>query len=156
MYYIYNFLIFKIREVEDYYLPRMIQSVTGQSVVPFGDAIIATKDTCIGFEICEELWNPESPHIAMGFDGVEIISNSSGSYTELRKAYIVADLVKSATFKSGGCYLFSNLRGCDGQRVYFNGASCIVLNGDILNHAKQFSLQEVVSFVIFVLISLLT
>lgn len=123
----------------------MITAVTGQSVVPFGDAVISTKDTCIGFEICEELWNPQSSHIAMSLDGVEIISNGSGSYTELRKAYITVDLVKSATFKAGGCYLFSNLRGCDGQRYYFNGCSCIALNGDFLNRSRQFSLQEVVS-----------
>lgn len=103
-----------------------------------------------GFEVCEELWIPESSHIAMGFDGVEIFCNASGSYTELRKAYIVADLVKNATYKSGGCYIFSNLRGCDGQRVYFNGASCIALNGNIINYSKQFALQEVVNFIFFI------
>lgn len=136
----------------------MISSVTGQTVVPFGDAVIATRDTCIGFEICEELWNPRSSHIDMCLDGVEIISNGSGSYTELRKAWVVVDLVKSATFKSGGCYIFSNLRGCDGQRVYFNGGSCITLNGNILNHAQQFALQEVVSctFLLFVLMIIQT
>lgn len=98
----------------------------------------------VGFEICEELWNPESSHIAMGLDGVEIICNSSGSYTELRKAYVTVDLAKSATYKSGGCYVFSNLRGCDGQRVYFNGCSCIAVNGHIINRSKQFALDEVV------------
>lgn len=96
-----------------------------------------------GFEICEELWNSHSSHIDMSADGVEIIANGSGSYTELRKAYVVADLVKSATYKSGGCYIFSNLRGCDGQRICFNGGSCIALNGHLLNHSKQFALQEV-------------
>lgn len=89
----------------------------------------------------------------MSSDGVEIISNSSGSYMELRKAYIVADLVKNATYKSGGCYIFSNLRGCDGQRVYFNGGSCISLNGHILNHAKQFALQDVVSLLLIQVLS---
>lgn len=53
----------------------MISQITGQSVVPFGDAVISTKDTCIGFEICEELWNPSSNHIPMSLDGVEIIAN---------------------------------------------------------------------------------
>lgn len=53
------------------------------------------------------------------------------------------DLVKSATFKSGGCYMFSNLRGCDGSRLYFNGGSSITLNGQILNRGKQFALDEV-------------
>ena len=26
--------------------------------MPFGDAVLSTLDTCIGVEICEELWNP--------------------------------------------------------------------------------------------------
>lgn len=40
-----------------------------------------------------------SSHIPMSVDGVEIIVNGSGSYMELRKAYVTVDLVKSATFK---------------------------------------------------------
>lgn len=133
----------KERTVEDYFLPRMISQLTGQNVVPFGDAVISTRDTCIGFEICEELWNPRSSHIPMSMDGVEIIANGSGSYFELRKAYVTVDLVKSATFKCGGCYIFSNLRGCDGGRIYFNGGSGIFLNGYILNRGKQFALEDV-------------
>ncbi|XP_045492583.1 glutamine-dependent NAD(+) synthetase [Colias croceus] len=133
----------KEKQTEDYYLPRMITAITNQTTVPIGDAVIATKDTCIGFEICEELWNPRSRHIDLGLDGVEIICNGSGSYTELRKAYVTVDLVKSATFKSGGAYLFSNLRGCDGQRIYFNGCSCVAVNGDIVSRGLQFSLQDV-------------
>lgn len=61
--------------MEDYFLPRMISQITGQTVVPFGDAVISTRDTCVGFEICEELWNPMSNHIPMSLDGVEIIAN---------------------------------------------------------------------------------
>ncbi|XP_054266453.1 glutamine-dependent NAD(+) synthetase isoform X2 [Macrosteles quadrilineatus] len=133
----------KLRETEDYYLPRMIQTYTGQSVVPFGDAVIATKDTCIGYEICEELWNPFSSHIPLSVDGVEIIVNGSGSYMELRKTNTTVDLVKSATYKAGGCYLYNNFRGCDGQRVFFYGCSCIALNGEIIARSQQFSLQEV-------------
>ncbi|XP_050485316.1 glutamine-dependent NAD(+) synthetase isoform X1 [Bombus huntii] len=133
----------KERTVEDYFLPRMISQITNQTVVPFGDAVISTRDTCVGFEICEELWSPMSNHIPMCLDGVEIIANGSGSYFELRKAYVTVDLVKSATFKSGGCYMFSNLRGCDGSRLYFSGGSSITLNGQILNRGKQFALDEV-------------
>lgn len=31
-----------------------------QSTVPFGDAVVATLDTCIGVEMCEELFTPAS------------------------------------------------------------------------------------------------
>lgn len=67
--------------------------------MPFGDAVIATKDTCIGYEICEELWNPNSSHIPLSLDGVEIIVNGSASYVSLRKTYVVVNLIKSATLK---------------------------------------------------------
>uniref|UniRef100_A0A1I8NS65 Glutamine-dependent NAD(+) synthetase n=1 Tax=Stomoxys calcitrans TaxID=35570 RepID=A0A1I8NS65_STOCA len=133
----------KALQTEDFYLPRMISQHTGQDTVPFGDAVIATRDTCIGYEICEELWNVKSKHIDMSLSGVEIIVNSSGSYMELRKAHITTDLIRNASFKAGGAYLFSNLRGCDGQRVFFNGCSAIALNGEIIGRGKQFSLQDV-------------
>ncbi|XP_017869057.1 PREDICTED: probable glutamine-dependent NAD(+) synthetase [Drosophila arizonae] len=133
----------KAQKTEEYLLPHLIKEHTGQETVPFGDAIIATPDTCIGYEICEELWNVRSKHIEMSLSGVEIIVNGSGSYMELRKAHITNDLICNASFKAGGAYLFSNLRGCDGQRVYFNGCSAIALNGEVLARGRQFALQDV-------------
>lgn len=133
----------KVRQVEDFYLPRIIAAATGQHTVPFGDAIVSTRETCIGFEICEELWNPKSTHIDLSLSGVEIMVNGSGSYIQLRKAYITTDLIRNASFKAGGLYLFSNLRGCDGQRVWWGGNSAIALNGDIIARGKQFSLSDV-------------
>ncbi|XP_056615131.1 glutamine-dependent NAD(+) synthetase [Triplophysa dalaica] len=131
------------RLVEEYFLPRMIQDVTGQSTVPFGDGVLSTKDTCIGSEICAELWYPRSPHVDMGLDGVEIFTNSSASYHELRKADHRVNLVKSATTKSGGIYLFANQKGCDGDRLYYDGCSMIAINGDIVARGAQFSLEDV-------------
>lgn len=94
--------------------------------------------------MCEELWNPYSTHIPMGIDGVEIISNGSGSYMELAKAFTLVNLIKTATFKSGGCYIYSNLRGMDGSTVYFYGCTNISLNGQILVQGRMFSFQDVV------------
>ncbi|KAI4882749.1 hypothetical protein NFI96_030579 [Prochilodus magdalenae] len=131
------------RHVEEYFLPRMIQDVTGQVTVPFGDAVLSTKDTCIGSEICAELWNARSPHVDMSLDGVEIFTNSSASYHELRKADQRVNLVKSATTKSGGIYLFANQKGCDGDRLYYDGCSMIAINGDIVAQGVQFSLDDV-------------
>uniref|UniRef100_A0A9J8D673 Glutamine-dependent NAD(+) synthetase n=2 Tax=Cyprinus carpio TaxID=7962 RepID=A0A9J8D673_CYPCA len=131
------------RHVEEYFLPRMIQDVTGQTTVPFGDGVLSTKDTCLGSEICAELWNPRSPHVDMGLDGIEIFTNSSASYHELRKADHRVNLVKSATTKSGGIYLFANQKGCDGDRLYYDGCAMIAINGDIVARGAQFSLKDV-------------
>ncbi|KAK6294734.1 hypothetical protein J4Q44_G00355640 [Coregonus suidteri] len=133
----------KLRHVEEYFLPRMIQDVTGQDTVPFGDCVLSTKDTCIGSEICAELWNPRSPHVDMGLDGVEIFTNSSASYHELRKADHRVNLVKSATTKSGGIYMFANQKGCDGDRLYYDGCAMVAINGDIVAQGTQFSLDDV-------------
>ena len=45
------------------------------------------------------LTHTHSPHIAMGLDGVEIFTNGSGSYHELRKLHKRVDLIRSATSK---------------------------------------------------------
>ncbi|KAI8379492.1 uncharacterized protein BYT42DRAFT_545837 [Radiomyces spectabilis] len=130
-------------KVEEYYLPRMIQRLTQQETVPFGDAVISTRDTCIGCETCEELFTPQSPHIGMGLDGVEIFTNSSGSHHELRKLNTRIDLMKAATQKVGGIYLYANQQGCDGDRLYYDGCAMIVMNGEVVAQGSQFSLKDV-------------
>lgn len=44
---------------------------------------------------------------------------------------------------SGGVYMYSNLIGCDGGRMYFDGSSMTVMNGQVFAQAKQFSCDEV-------------
>ncbi|KAH9933494.1 glutamine-dependent NAD synthetase with GAT domain-containing protein [Fomitopsis serialis] len=133
----------KHRSTEEHYLPRIIQKLTGQIKVPFGDAVVSTKDTCIGVELCEELFTPASPHILMGLDGVEIFTNSSGSHHELRKLYRRVDLIREATSKVGGIYLYANQQGCDGDRLYYDGCAIIAVNGHVIAQGSQFSLQDV-------------
>jgi NAD+ synthase (glutamine-hydrolysing) len=43
----------KVRYVEEYYLERIVGTITGQATVPMGDAILSTYDSCIGAETCE-------------------------------------------------------------------------------------------------------
>ncbi|XP_053109765.1 glutamine-dependent NAD(+) synthetase [Hemicordylus capensis] len=133
----------RLRHVEEYFLPRMIQQITNQESVPFGDAVLATLDTCIGSEICEELWIPTSPHIEMGIDGVEIFTNSSASHHVLRKAHTRVELVNSAMAKNGGIYILANQKGCDGDRLYYDGCAMISVNGDTVAQGLQFSLDDV-------------
>ncbi|KAM7087398.1 glutamine-dependent NAD(+) synthetase isoform 8-T9 [Molossus nigricans] len=131
------------RQTEEHVLPRMIQDLTEQETVPFGDAVLATRDTCIGSEICEELWTPHSPHIDMGLDGVEIFTNASSSHHVLRKAHTRVDLVTMATTKSGGIYLLANQKGCDGDRLYYDGCAMVAMNGRVFAQGAQFSLDDV-------------
>ncbi|KAK1144354.1 glutamine-dependent NAD(+) synthetase [Aspergillus melleus] len=131
------------QEVEDYYLEQIVGKITGQYKVPFGDAVISTRDTCFGVETCEELFTPNGPHIPYGLAGVEIISNSSGSHHELRKLDTRINLITQATKLSGGIYLYANQQGCDGDRLYYDGCAMIVVNGNIVAQGSQFSLNDV-------------
>ena len=97
----------------------------------------------IAAEICEELWTASSPHIGFALNGVEVIGNGSGSHFQSRKLQSRIDLISSATKKCGGCYLYSNLVGGDGTRLYFDGSSLISVNGQLVGQAPQFSLKEV-------------
>lgn len=100
----------------------------GQHKCPIGDAVISTLDTCLGAETCEEMFTPQSPHIALSLDGVEILTNSSGSHHSLRKLDHRLELIKSATQKCGGIYLYANQRGCDGDRLCKNTRLFIFLH----------------------------
>lgn len=97
----------------------------------------------LGCETCEELFTPDSPHNHMSLDGVEIITNSSGSHFTLRKLNTRLDLILEATKKNGGIYLYANQQGCDGDRIYYDGSAMIVVNGEVVAQGSQFSLNDV-------------
>jgi NAD+ synthase (glutamine-hydrolysing) len=67
------------REVEDYYLEQIVGKITGQYKVPFGDAVISTRDTCLGLETCEELFTPNGyvPGVSLGLNADVLTSPSS-------------------------------------------------------------------------------
>ncbi|KAJ4295491.1 glutamine-dependent NAD(+) synthetase [Kalmusia sp. IMI 367209] len=133
----------KAMKVEEFVLPDALAEIQGARKVPFGDAVLSTNDACIGVETCEELFVPESPHINMGLNGVDIITNSSGSHHELRKLETRMALILEATRKNGGVYCYSNQKGCDGDRLYYDGCAMVIVNGQIVNQGSQFSLTDV-------------
>jgi NAD+ synthase (glutamine-hydrolysing) len=123
-------------DLDGFVLPPIIARVTGQSTAPFGVAILDCADASIGSETCEEMFSPQSPHIQLGLQGCEVITNGSGSHHELRKLQTRLDLIRSAVSKGGGAYLYSNHIGCDGGRVYFDGCAMVCLNGQVLAQGK--------------------
>lgn len=137
------------REVQEFVLPDVIQSctshnpATSQSTCPIGDLIVATSDATIGCESCEELFTPLAPHIALALNGVDIISNGSSSHHQLRKLHQRMDLMRGATAKCGGVYVYANQRGCDGGRLYYDGAATIYCNGDLLAQGQQFGVEDI-------------
>lgn len=130
--------------VEDYNLPSVIQSLPQhQRRCRIGEVAFETLDASFASETCEELWTPNSPHSLYSLAGIEIVLNSSGSHHELRKLDTRINLIKEATAKTGGVYMYSNQRGCDGDRLYYDGCALILNSGHVLAQGSQFSLQDV-------------
>mmetsp|Transcript_32491 Transcript_32491/g.56170 ORF Transcript_32491/g.56170 Transcript_32491/m.56170 type:complete len:702 (-) Transcript_32491:49-2154(-) len=128
----------------DYVLPEEITRLTGQTTVPFGVALLrSVEGFLIGLENCEELWSPNNLSTRMYLQGAHVVLNPSGSHFTMRKLSTRVSLIKSATVKTGGVYLYSNQIGCDGSRLLFDGCSSIALNGEIVALGKQFSVDEI-------------
>ena len=87
--------------VEEYYMNASLTKLQGNRSVPFGDCILSLPDTTLAAETCEELFTPKAPHIDYCLNGVEILTNSSGSHFTLRKLEQRLQLICEATRKSG-------------------------------------------------------
>lgn len=135
------------KTVETFQLPREIRELTGQTTCPIGDAYLQFNDATLSSETCEELFTPAAPHIDLALAGVSIITNGSGSHHQLRKLHTRLDLMRNATRKAGGAYLYANQQGCDGGRLYYDGCACVIVNGDLVRQGSQFSVLEVETIV---------
>ena len=133
----------KIPDLEEHVLADEIAQITGQKTVHFGVAILEAADVTVASEVCEELFTPESPNIMWGLEGVDIVSNGSASHFQLGKRMYRHQLIRAATARNGGVYLYSNQLGCDGNRLVFDGNSMIYKNGALLATGEHLSFQEV-------------
>jgi len=133
----------KIPLLEEHILPDEITAITKQTSANFGVAIIEATDATVASEVCEELFTPESPNIMWGLEGVDIVSNGSASHFQLGKRLYRHQLLRAATARNGGVYMYSNQLGCDGNRLVFDGNSMIYKNGSLLATGEHLSFQEV-------------
>lgn len=125
-------------------VPACITEATGQTEVLFGNFILRTSDGyLIGTETCEELWAPICTSTALLTQGIHLIINGSGSHYRAGNQQKRESLVRDITIKHGGVYLYSNFRGCDGTRLYFDGGSMIYENGVQLVISEGYVIKEV-------------
>lgn len=135
------------KTLEAFQLPREMRDATGQTSCPIGDAYLQFTDATLASETCEELFTPAAPHVDLALAGVSIVTNGSGSHHQLRKLDTRLKLMRNATRKAGGAYLYANQQGCDGGRLYYDGCACAIVNGDLIAQGSQFSVMEVETIV---------
>lgn len=132
------------------------------SKVPIGNKIIELNGIKIGTEICEELWTSNENNRVNAFNGstkikvhdelykngVNVVLNSSGSHFEMGKLEKRIKLIKKATTTTNTnssydkVYVYSNLIGGDGDRLYFDGASLVCKNQKLMGITERFVLSN--------------
>jgi NAD+ synthase (glutamine-hydrolysing) len=81
--------------------------------------------------------------IDAALDGAEIFVNVSGSEIERGKLRRKLQMMEEFTERHGGAYAYVNLKGCIGQRNYFDGCCFFTENGKAKELSEPFNLSDV-------------
>ena len=117
----------------------------GQTV-PFGGNLLFQADVidglCIGCEICEDLWAPDTPSTALAMAGATVIVNLSASNETVGKAEYRRNLVSMTSSRLLCSYIYcSAAEGESTQDLVFSGHNIICENGKILSESGRFKAE---------------
>jgi NAD+ synthase (glutamine-hydrolysing) len=117
--------------------------LAGQQV-PFGADILFTLNglasATVGVEICEDLWNPLSPHEFQAVEGATILVNLSASNDILGKADWRRTMVSSESGRCIAAYCYVSSGPGESSNDMILGGHCIIAeNGNILNDVSHLS-----------------
>ncbi len=121
---------------EDDYL-----ALLGQDAIPFGAGQVFScadlPELTLGFEICEDLWAPDSPSVKMAQAGAVIIGNLSASNEVLGKDAYRRQLVTTQSAKLLCGYLYSSSgAGESTSDLVFGAHQLIAENGTLLTERR--------------------
>lgn len=104
--------------------------------VPFGHITVEHKGLKIGFEICEDAWQPDRP-IEHLDQKVDLVLNPSASHFAFGKSIYREDVIVKESSKRFDCvYLYANLLGNEAGRMIYDGDVLIAQKGKLIgrNH----------------------
>lgn len=109
----------------------------GQEFVPFGAGQVFRCENVpglvLGFEICEDLWSPDSPSVRMAKDGAAIIGNLSASNDVVGKDAYRRQLVTMQSAKLLCGYVYASAgAGESTSDLVFGAHQMIAENGALL------------------------
>ena len=103
--------------------------------------IFALGETAFGIEICEDLWAPSSPSVALALGGAEILLNLSASTELVAKADYRRDLVRMQSARAICAYVYAGAGPTESTKdVVFGGHLIAAENGHVLAESSRFDL----------------
>ena len=119
--------------------PREAESIPllGQEFVTFGAGQVFRceniPELVLGFEICEDLWSPDSPSLRMARDGAVIIGNLSASNDVVGKDAYRRQLVSTQSARLLCGYVYASAGGGESTSdLVFGAHQLIAENGTLL------------------------
>lgn len=111
----------------------------GSKTYPFGHITLEEQGLTVGFEICEDAWQPERPCELMD-QKVDLILNPSASHFAFKKAAFREHLVVESSRQFDCVYLYANLLGNEAGRMIYDGDVLIAQKGKLIgrNHRLWF------------------
>ncbi len=95
---------------------------------------------CIGVEVCEDLWVPAPPSIAMARGGATVLLNPSASDEVIGKAQYRRNLVKDQSARLYCAYAYADAgEGESTTDLVFAGHNLVAENGTVLDETPLFA-----------------
>lgn len=111
--------------------------------IPFGNLVFSGEKYTFGVEICEDLFAAVSPSSSLSLQGAEIIFNLSASNELVGKNDYRRDLVRIASAKNIGAYVYSSAGPNESSTdVVFSGHLIVCEYGNILEENERFSMES--------------
>ncbi|KAK6337251.1 glutamine-dependent NAD(+) synthetase [Orbilia javanica] len=120
--------------IEEYRIPQFLKKFHGSGFVPFGDTSISLVEGSVGPCVGGEEDPSRVPDISI---------NTTRYHHEFGRFASHMDSVCQPGKSMGGVYIYSNLKGCGGERMLYEGASSIVVNGEVISQSPRFAISEV-------------
>lgn len=107
-----------------------------------------THNVCFGIEICGDMWGQINPHELLYQKGADIIFNISASTYHFGKKELKKSLIKNASSKFEGAYLYvSNGPSDSSSDITYTGDQIGVVCGEFILDQSTLSLETVVNLV---------
>lgn len=112
-------------------------------LVPFGELIFEDQDVKFGIELCEDMWQNDSPHIDLYENGAHIVFNLSSSPFQNGKRERRVALCNNASYLSSGAYVYTSTGISEtSSDVLMSGHMVICECGETLIDEEDFSKEE--------------
>ena len=115
--------------------------------------LVLLNGTCIGINICEDIWLPKGPTKVQAAAGAEVIVNINASPFHVGKSRLREEMLAARAKDNDVIVTYTNMVGGQDELV-FDGNSVIVdQNGDILARGKAFQEDLVIADLAFDVLS---